>query len=73
MRAAELKRWRSKHLGTQRAAAAWAGVNVRTWRRWECGDRPVPRLVALAVHGFALSRLPPLVVPSTIADKFQLR
>ncbi len=46
----ELRLWRAQQPGekrggpgwTQKGAAAWCGVDERTWRRWERGERGIP-------------------------------
>jgi len=39
----EVRHWRETAGLTQREAAALAGVDLRTWQRWEYGERRVPQ------------------------------
>lgn len=49
-----LRDWRWRRLGwTQAQAAEWAGVTVRTWRRWEHGESRPPPVVAWALRAAA--------------------
>jgi DNA (cytosine-5)-methyltransferase 1 len=53
---AALKAWRAKHGLTQREAGAFAYVRLRSWQKWEYGERPVPhwlRAVLRETHGTA--------------------
>lgn len=63
MTGSELRRWRKAKGFTQADAAYWAGVDLRTWGRWERGERKVPamlarltRLTDLSARGHAMSR-----------------
>lgn len=38
-----VRRWRDEQEWTQEQAAEWWGVDVRTWRRYELGERAVPK------------------------------
>lgn len=40
---ATLRGWRRVQRWRQEDAAAWAGVTVRTWSRWETGALKPPR------------------------------
>lgn len=49
MTGAQLRKWRILKAAyypgedwTQDGAATWYGVHVRTWRKWELGEVPVP-------------------------------
>lgn len=57
MTAAELRSWRTALGLTQARAAEWTGVSRRLWIRFEVGDRPVPKWLAIIVQ----------VMPATIA------
>jgi transcriptional regulator with XRE-family HTH domain len=46
----EVRLWRSRHGLTQELAAGIVGVNVRTWRRWENGERTIPKMLALCIN-----------------------
>lgn len=45
----DLQKWREKHELTQQQAGVWAGSSVRhaarSWRRYELGERKIPRHV----------------------------
>ena len=38
-----IRRWRDEQGWTQAEAAAWWGCDERTWRRYELGERTVPK------------------------------
>jgi len=59
MTAQELRAWRERAKATQELAAEAVDVNVRTWRRWERGEYPVPKWVAYCLAGVARERTPP--------------
>jgi DNA-binding transcriptional regulator YiaG len=48
MTAEAFRRWRERHAYTLDAAARALGVSRRMVAYWERGERPIPRLVALA-------------------------
>lgn len=37
-----LRDWRTRKGWSQARAADWYGVDVRTWRRWERAETPIP-------------------------------
>ena len=47
----ELRRWRTEVRNwTVEEAAGWWGVDERTWRRYESGERAVPKPLAKRVR-----------------------
>lgn len=42
----ELRHWRLCRGWTQERAAEWAGVDPRTWRRWELGEYAIHPVLA---------------------------
>lgn len=40
---------------TQPEAAAWAGIDLRTWRRWENGEKAPHGLMARALQSLPVS------------------
>jgi transcriptional regulator with XRE-family HTH domain len=47
----ELREWRKAKGMTQGQGAELAGVSLRTYKRWELGELPVPRLLELYIQG----------------------
>lgn len=43
--AGRVRAWRKRHGLTQAQAAVLAGVNERSWRRWELGERQPPDML----------------------------
>lgn len=48
-RALRLRRFRARRNWSQQRAADWYGCDVRTWRRYELGERAVPKPVLRAI------------------------
>jgi transcriptional regulator with XRE-family HTH domain len=46
----EVRLWRQRHGLTQVQSAGIVGVNERTWRRWENGERGIPKMLALVIN-----------------------
>ena len=55
MTPAEFRRWRERKAYTLDAAAKALGISRRMVAYYEHGDRPIPRVVALATRGLELS------------------
>ena len=51
MTANELREWRKAKGLSGPKAAEHLGVSIRTYRRWELGELPVPRLLELYIQG----------------------
>jgi transcriptional regulator with XRE-family HTH domain len=47
----ELREWRKAKGMTQGQGAELAGVSLRTYKRWELGELPVPHLLELYIQG----------------------
>ena len=45
----EVRIWRHQHGLTQKQSAGIVGVDERTWRRWENGERGIPKMLALFI------------------------
>lgn len=43
----ELRQWRVHNGLTQTKAAEIVGVHERSWRRWENGERSIPKMLTL--------------------------
>ena len=54
MTADAFRRWRKRHSYTLDAAARALGISRRMVAYYENGERPIPRLVALATRGLEL-------------------
>ncbi len=39
----ELREWRERQKWSQADAALWYGVAARSWRRYEAGERKIPK------------------------------
>ena len=55
MTPAEFRHWRERKAYTLDAAAKALGISRRMVAYYEQGDRPIPRVVALAIRGLELS------------------
>jgi DNA-binding transcriptional regulator YiaG len=55
MTPAEFRNWRERKAYTLEAAAKALGISRRMVAYYEQGDRPIPRIVALATRGLELS------------------
>jgi transcriptional regulator with XRE-family HTH domain len=51
MTPADLKAWRKRHKLSQSQAGELLGYGKTSLYRWECGDLPIPTVVALACRG----------------------
>jgi transcriptional regulator with XRE-family HTH domain len=52
----QLREWRAALGLTQAAAGARLGVTGRAVRRWEAGDRKIPRTVAILCGAYIAAR-----------------
>ncbi len=55
MTAEAFRRWREAHAYSLDAAAAALGLSRRTIAYYEQGEKPIPRVVALATRGLELT------------------
>jgi hypothetical protein len=51
---AELIAFRDLNGWTQEKAASWYGCAARTWRRYELGERPIPKPLLLRIRDYRI-------------------
>jgi transcriptional regulator with XRE-family HTH domain len=47
---ADVRLWRQRNGLTQKQCGGIVGVHERTWRRWENGERGIPKMLALFIN-----------------------